>query len=242
MSFYQSIASYYDYIFPPSQAQGNFVEEKLEGLSGKMILEAGCGTGNLARILAEKDARVEGIDLDAEMIRKALRRSSEVLDIRFRELDILDIDNVWPPETFDGIVSFGNTLVHLSDDLEVADFFKKARKLLKPGGKLMVQIINYDRILDQDIRGLSAIDNEHVRFERYYDPVEDMEHIDFRTVLTVKTSGKIIRNLVRLYPIREKQIENLLKESGYQNIEFWGNFGGDPLNASSVPLVFAAQA
>ncbi len=241
MTFYQSIAPYYDYIFPPSEAQLAFVKKETGELENQRILEAGCGTGNLARMLVRQGAQVEGVDLDDEMIRKAQEQSAGMENLNFRQLDILNIDETWPASAFNSIVSFGNTLVHLPGLPEIASFFEKVRYLLKPEGQFLVQIINYDRILDQQIERLPTIENEHIRFERYYDFVEDGTRIDFRTLLTVKETGDTLHNVVRLFPVRRAQLIRALQNAGFSDIRFRGNFQGDPLTDDSVPLIFAAR-
>ncbi|MGM0375457.1 MAG: methyltransferase domain-containing protein [Bacteroidota bacterium] len=242
MSFYQSIAPYYDYIFPPSEAQLAFVKDETGGLENKRILEAGCGTGNLARMLASRGAYVEGIDLDDEMVRKAREKSAGMHNVQFRQLDILHIDDVWPASYFNTIVSLGNTLVHLSGVPEITSFFEKVHQLLKPGGQLLVQVIHYDRILEQEIEGLPTIENEQIRFERHYDFVESAASIDFRTVLTVKATGEEFHNVVRLFPVRREQLVRALKNAGFSDVHFQGNFKGDPLSGNSVPLIFSARS
>ena len=242
MSFYQSIAPYYNFIFPPNPSQADLVEKEAGMLTAKRILEAGCGTGNLARMLAGKGALVEGIDLDGEMIAGARENSGDLYSLHFRQLDILKIDEVWSPDYFHGVVSFGNTLVHLPDLSSVHLFFEKARRLLIPGGRLMVQIVNYDRILDQQIEGLPTIENEHIRFERYYDLIDNGAAINFRTVLTIKKTGYTIHNEVPLLPLRQRQVLQVLKQTGYSNVRFWGNFQGDAWQENSMALIFSAEA
>ncbi|WP_010663950.1 class I SAM-dependent methyltransferase [Marinilabilia salmonicolor] len=241
MSFYQSIAPYYDYIFPPSAMQVAFINSKMGGVRSKQILEAGCGTGNLALKLAEQKVLVEGIDLDPEMVSAAREKAGASENVRFTQMDILKLSEKWPPNTFDAVVSFGNTLVHLIDKQQIRQFFLNAKDVLKPDGMLMVQIIHYDRILDQEIGGLPTIDNDEIRFERFYDFNESEDVVDFRTFLTVKKSGKEIRNSVKLLPLRKGQTERLLQECGFKNIRFYGSFKEDDLTSDSVPLIFTAQ-
>lgn len=241
MSFYQSIAPYYDYIFPPSAMQIAFVKGMMGGICGKKILEAGCGTGNLAMKLAEQKAFIEGIDLDAEMVTAAREKTGDAKNVRFTQMNLLKLSEKWPPNTFDAVVSFGNTLVHLIDREQIRQFFLNAKNVLKPDGLLMVQIIHYDRILDQKIGGLPTIENDEIRFERFYDFNESEEVVDFRTVLTVKKSGEEIRNSVKLLPLRKKQTERLLLECGFKRIRFYGSFKEDNLTFDSVPLIFLAQ-
>ncbi|PWD98030.1 class I SAM-dependent methyltransferase [Marinilabilia rubra] len=239
--FYQSIAEYYDFIFPPSEKQRAFIEQELSGLERKTLLEAGCGTGNLASLLSEKGADVTGIDLDKEMILKAKTKVPANGRITFENLNILEIDQRWAKETFDGVVSFGNTLVHLKDKKQVLQFLKGCFMVLKPGGKLLVQIINYDRILDNEINALPTIDNEKISFERFYDYGPGDNHIDFRTILTVKESNTVMRNVVSLLPVRQKDLKCLFEETGFEKMRVFGGFGGNGLTSDSIPLVFSAM-
>ncbi len=240
MTFYQSIAPYYDYIFPPAAVQVSFISSKMGGIKDKHLLEAGCGTGNLAALLAAEGARVEGMDLDQEMAGMAKEKYRDVPGVAFRQGNILKMNDVYDQSSFDGIVSFGNTLVHLSGMEQVTAFFNQAHILLKPHGKLMVQIINYDHVIDEGLKGLPAIENETIKFERYYDVIEPSAQVDFRTVLTVKSTGQVIRNTVKLYPLRKHQIEEVLPVCGFSKVEFYGSFAGNPLVPSSLPLIFSA--
>lgn len=240
MAFYQSISDYYDFIFPPSAKQRDFLESELNGVSGKVLLEAGCGTGNLAFLLAERGAEVTGIDLDSEMILKARRKRPSDSDVVFENLDILKIGSHFPGSMFDGIVSFGNTIVHLEDKGEIKQFLKNSMDALKPGGKIILQIINYDRILNRGINFLPTIENDKITFERYYDLDESENRIFFKTVLTVKENGLEIKNKVKLLPLRKDELASLIDEVGYRDVCFFGNFNGDSLTEDSMPLILSA--
>lgn len=241
MSFYKSIAPYYDYIFPPSPLQVKFIESISGSLEGSKILEVGGGTGNLAMLLGEQGAEVDGIDLDDEMIAYARKKAERQDNINFFGMDMLQISEKWNANTFDAVVSFGNTIVHLDDLLQVRSFFSMARQVIKSGGHLIVQIINYDRILDQQVEGLPTIENKEIKFQRFYDLRKLQEKIDFRTYLKIKKSGEGIQNVVELFPLRQREIQTLLDECGYEDIRFFGSFSGQPFTEESVPLIFSAR-
>ena len=103
------------------------------------------------------------------------------------------------------------------------------------------QIINYDRVLDKEIRSLPTIENDYIRFERLYDIDDSGDRIHFRTILTVKQTGQIINNVVELYPLRKNQVENFLSDVGFSDVRFHGNFEGEELEADSVLLGFSAK-
>jgi glycine/sarcosine N-methyltransferase len=141
MSFYKSIAPYYDYVFPPSPLQVQFIESIAGKLENKKMLEVGGGTGNLAMLLGEQGALVDGIDLDEEMIGYAQKKAENKEGINFFEMDMLQISEKWEANTFDAVVSFGNTIVHLDDLPQIKSFFTMVKSVIKPEGLLTVQII-----------------------------------------------------------------------------------------------------
>jgi len=69
----------------------NFNERMLEtidGLAGKKILDVGCGTGSLSRLLAEAGGEVTGVDLSERMIDIAIEKTQEDLGIAFVKADV----------------------------------------------------------------------------------------------------------------------------------------------------------
>ena len=97
----------------------------------RRALDVGCGTGSLARRLANWSERVIGIDVNLEMVSHA--RSFPNLDPRivFVEGDVMT--HPFPADSFDFITAVG-TLHHLPLRPALARF----RDLLRPGGVLAV--------------------------------------------------------------------------------------------------------
>lgn len=236
--FYTSIAQYYNYIFPANPAQIDFLR-KVIPYNGAKILDIGCATGDLTHALNNFGFPVWAIDTDSKMIEIALQKKPEeaVFPI-FQVLDMKYIDENFPESFFDTVICYGNTLVHLLNDDDIGKFFNAAFKVLLPGGKLTVQILNYSNILSNNIKSLPLIENEHIKFERYYDLYASSDLITFNTKLTIKSGGNIIENKLPLYAIQKEKIELLLEKAGFENLEFYGNFNHDKLSANSLPLVF----
>ncbi|MCP4177997.1 MAG: class I SAM-dependent methyltransferase [bacterium] len=237
--FYSSISDVYDYIFPPNKTQVDFILSRTCSPDKKNILDIGCGTGNLSSGLAKYFNKVRAVDLDIEMINKANEKYNQS-NLRFSCANMLKINDNLKSESFDYIDSFGNTLVHLDSAEEILIFFKETKELLNNSGKLFIQIINYDRIISKKIKTLQTIDNEHIKFERYYNYLSSAHKIEFRTILTIKESNQIIHNSVNLYPLLKEETNNLLLEAGFDNITFYGNFKKEDYSIESVPLIFEA--
>jgi len=239
MTFYQSIAEHYDQIFPLNKTQLSFVKNSFENTSDLSVLDIGCGTGNLSFELSRHFEKVTAIDLDKTMLEKAIEKN--VYHIQFLSKDMLKIEKEFGQDTFDAIVCFGNTLVHLDGPNEILDFFKQALKVLKKDGKLLLQTINYDRIIDHDVKGLPTIENDKIKFVRNYHIHPDQNAIDFETILTVKETGQQIENNINLYPLQNLELINLLYQAGFKEIFFFKNFSREVITDDSIPLVVEAR-
>ena len=242
MDFYESISKYYHHIFPLNRMQLQFIESSHSKPSSQVsILDIGCAIGDLSMELAESYQKVTGIDLDQGMIAKAIEKGKKFKNLDFQLQNMLELNSAFAPNSFDIIACFGNTLVHLNSDEEILQFFTNAKAVLKKGGKLLFQIINYDRIIDQKIDYLPTIENEVIKFERNYEYHQSTEKVDFETILSIKENNSTIRNCIPLLAIRKASIQDLLQKAGFIDITFFGNFKREPLTENSMPLIVEAS-
>lgn len=100
-------------------------------LSGKRVLDFGCGPGQTSRIYAEQGAaRVEGFDISGENIRIAGKNAKrDGLDDRvfFRRLAAEEID--YPDGSFDVVI--GKAILHHTDLRKTA---AQLHRVMSPGG------------------------------------------------------------------------------------------------------------
>jgi RimJ/RimL family protein N-acetyltransferase/ubiquinone/menaquinone biosynthesis C-methylase UbiE len=102
-------------------------------VTGRRILDAGCGAGPLTAALRERGALVTGIDSSAEMLALAKRRlgpdvALQVVDLR----DPLPFEN----GTFDDVMA--SLVLHYLPDWEPT--LTELRRVLKPHGRLILSI------------------------------------------------------------------------------------------------------
>ena len=236
--FYESIAKVYDYIFPKNRKQLEFVESIKKISNEEKILDIGCATGNLTELLGEKTRNIVGIDLDKELLKEAKEKHP---NLNFENMNMLKINEKFEENSFDRVVSFGNTLVHLDSREEVEEFFQKVYKTLKFNGFFIVQIINYNRIVEKNIKNLPTINNEKVKFVRDYEYDKSIGKVDFITELTIKEANLNIKNNIKLLALTKIEIQKFLGEIGFRNIEFYGDFEGRELSDNSEAVIFVAQ-
>ena len=114
---------------------------KLMGdVTGKLVLDFGCGTGTFSRFLQSKGANVTGVDVSGNMIEVAKRNSSEaiVYHIISDGLDFLD-GNI-----FDLVVS-NFVLCTVPYLLEISLILDQIHRVLKKGGLFVFMNSHWDR-------------------------------------------------------------------------------------------------
>lgn len=116
----------------------------------KHILELGCGTGNLTKLLHEKypDAKITAVDAASEMLKTTEERLKGA-DLRLIESYFEKLD--FKENSFDLIIS--NLAIHHLVDNEKQNIFNQIKKWLKPGGLFVladvVRAVS-DKIYEED--------------------------------------------------------------------------------------------
>ncbi len=78
-----------------------YVLDRAQIGAGTRLLDCGCGAGRLARMAADRGARVAGIDAAKELIEIAAKRTPDG-DFRTGDLEALP----WPDDSFDWVTGF----------------------------------------------------------------------------------------------------------------------------------------
>lgn len=115
----------------------HYIQKHAE-ISGKNVLDMGCGGGILTESLAKAGANATGIDMsqDAIEIAKAHARQSK-LNIHYEKTRIEDFASLHP-NTFD-VITCMEMLEHVPDPFAIIN---AASQLLKPNGFLFLSTIN----------------------------------------------------------------------------------------------------
>lgn len=238
--FYSSIAAYYSEIFPFNPSQITLMEEMMGNLQGKTILDVGCASGELAFHLAQLGAKVTAIDLNKSLLAAAKEKRSHE-NVNYMWANMLHIARLFGRAKFDGVVCFGNTLVHLMNPMQMRDFFSGVLTVLKPGGKFMLQILNYDKIFAERPDNLPLIETPALRFERNYVYEQGTREINFLTSLTLKQTGEVIDNQTELLGLGSADLTLLMDVAGLKEITLYGGFDGSQFTKDTLPLVISAS-
>ncbi len=102
-------------------------------VGGRQILDAGCGSGPLAKALSDRGATITGFDSSEAMIGLARKRLGEET-----ELLVADLGQPLPfaEDTFDDVVA--SLVFHYLEDW--VSPLQEIRRVLRPGGRLIMSV------------------------------------------------------------------------------------------------------
>ncbi len=204
-------------------------------------LDAGCGTGFHSLLLARLGVSVTAVDLSPVMLEKlSAHAAGEGLSIATVSASFQQLQPCLTT-SFDGVFCMGNALAHLltADDLRLA--LNNFSALLKPGGILVLQLLNFERILAQRPRILSVKTDGANVYTRYYEYEDSL----IRFNMAKSTEGNeqpddVITTTLR--PAMWKELSLLLGETGFESIKCFGSIAmTEYAPATSQDLVVLAS-
>ena len=132
-------AQYYDEIYAAADkdyaaeaAKAHKIIQKYKRSKGKSLLDVACGTGHHAGYLG-RHYRVEGLDLDPQMLSVARKKHPE---IRFHRGDMIDFDL---GRQFDVVISLFSAIGYARTKARLRKAIMTMARHLLPGGVLVVE-------------------------------------------------------------------------------------------------------
>lgn len=241
MSFYKVLSKYYDVIFQGNPMQIEFIKGYLKSHSS--ILDIAAGSGNQSIELARLNYKVTAIDLDPVMVLKTKqKKGTELKNITAKVLDMRNIDQLGLA-SFNTAICVGNSIVHLDSYNEIKKVVEKVYLSLKEEGIFIIQVVNYDRILKENITQLPIIERKEqgIKFVRTYKHIN--QRIIFNGELIINHDGtkEAFHNSVELYPLTSIQLKEVLISSGFKKVELFGDFKRNDFSITSPALIGVGQ-
>lgn len=229
------------------QREAPLIQRVLEGAPVKRVLDLGCGTGEHARFLASLGFETTGVDASPSQLAAAQEADPQGRYVQGSLTDLAHLVEAGQG----GALCVGNTLPHLTEEADLRRCFEGLAGRLLPGAPFLLQILNYDRILDRGERTFPVAvrpgeDGAETVFLRLMTP-----HADGRVTFTPATlrwrpgaepplelaSAKE----VELRGWRRAEVETLLRAAGFEVCEILGTMTGEPWSSTSADLVVVAR-
>lgn len=246
MDLYEHIAGDYDAV-TGAAGRRRAAREMLAELRRRhplsRVLDVACGNGMHAMMLARMGASVTGADISRAMLDQARRRAVDTgLDVRWIHAPMQDIaERVEGP--FDAILCLGNSLPHLLDGRELTRALAGFGGLLAPKGVVVLQLLNYARVLARQERIVGVTRQGDTEYVRFYDFLEDLVRFN---VLKLTWSANGCRHdlaCALLRPYTRDQIAAACRAAGLGRVDCYGgaDFADFDERNSDALMVIARQ-
>jgi SAM-dependent methyltransferase len=127
-----------------TQAEAEFVIDAMGLTPGAQVLDVGCGYGRHAMELAARGFHVVGLDMSTPLlVRGAEEANRRGLTINFVHRDMRELDF---EAQFDGAYCLFSTFGYFDDETNKKTVSNIARAL-KPGGRVLIEILNRDYVI-----------------------------------------------------------------------------------------------
>ena len=247
-SFYGQIADLYDVMIDWEKRlkrEGPFFQKIFKERGTGKILDSAAAGGRHVRYFTELGYDTHGADFSPEMITECRQADPGHADKKYFQSDFRDLArNASPP--YDAVLCLGCSLPHLPTEADFLKALANFTAILKPGGILITQFVNFDKIQKsgERIRPL----NHTIRpegeffFLRVFDFLSREEMIIHLNVLIkrgIEWEWKVVSTT--LFPVLFDSYRKLLRQAGFTNIEFYGDYEFSPFDKeTSADLIVVA--
>ena len=216
---YHELAHRYDLHTPPGHYQHDhaFVLEEAGRLSPSCrLLDVGCGTGVLLEKALAAGLDGYGIDSSPEMVEVARRRvgSERVRVERMQEIS--------EEAAYDLVCLVSWPIHYCESEAELADVVHRCRRALRPGGVLLLQVADEERMdgsVHVDTEPGPAGEPEDTIFVHQFRPLHDAEHrVIAEYVYVSRSHGEILSEKHELRFAKPSLIVDILRNAGFQDV------------------------
>lgn len=200
---------------------------------GDCVLDLACGNGRYARYLAEKNLMVTGLDIAQANIQYARQYENEHLSF-FQH----DMRQPYSVNHFNYVFNFFTSFGYFNTETEHETALKHIARSLRPGGTLMMDFFNTDKVLKQLVEWEEK-EIDGIRFELSR-KLDEFGYIVKDIQVYHDNKNLNYRERVRAY--RLKDFDRMFEKAGLQIQAVFGNYALEAFNADdSDRLILIAK-
>ena len=249
MSSYESFARVYDLFMDniPYEEWCEYLTGLLkdQGIEEGLVLELGCGTGNMTRLLAQNGYDMIGVDNSMDMLEIAMEKREEGKeDILYLLQDMREFELYG---TVRAVVSVCDSMNYITGEEDLLEVFRLVNNYLDPGGIFIFDLnteYKYKEILGETT---IAEDREDASFiwENYYDSEEQINEYDLALFIPLEIEDEVLyrkyeeTHYQRAYSL--ETIKRLLSEAGMEYLAAYDAFTREPVKKHSERIYILAR-
>lgn len=246
MKSYKELAKVYDLFMQetPYSTWVEYIESifKKYNLSPNLILELGCGTGNITSLMQDKGYDMIGVDISEDMLAEAKEKAQQKKqDILFLNQDMCEFELFG---TVDSCICICDSLNYILEIEDILKTFKLVNNYLNPKGLFIFDLnteYKFKNILSDN--SFSATENNAAYiWENYY--YEDEMINEYYTNIFIKdNNGQYSRHEEYHYQkaYKKETIIELLKKAGLEILGIYDSFSFNKPKHDSERIIFIAQ-
>lgn len=244
MEAYTGFAEVYDLFMDdvPYEVWCAYVVRRLKehGINDGLVLDLGCGTGSLTRLLAREGYDMIGADSSEDMLALARAKDADgsilYLAQDMRELELYG--------TVRAVVSLCDSLNYIRDEEELCGVFRLVNNYLDPGGIFLFDMNTPYKYEAQLADHTFAEDREEAGFiwSNDYDEETQLNYYDLS--IFVREDSGLYRKYTETHIQRAyapELVEKLLRQAGMELLSVYGEDGVGPLTKKSGRMYFIAR-
>jgi len=239
--FRQDYLNVYGHLFTAERAEkeASFVQQALELSSGARVLDLCCGQGRHSVPLAQRGFEVVSLDLNPAYLALA-RSAAEAGKVSLKTL-VADMREIPFQNYFDAIVNMYSSFGYLESEAEDARVLHSAAKACKPGGRLLLDMLNREWAVANYIQNdwHSGEDSTLYVERRDLDLATSRMRVRFTIVGPDGSRRESVGHDIRLYTLTE--MTRLLERAGLRLTGVFGGFDGEAYSIGTRRMILCAR-
>ena len=245
MEAYTEFATVYDTFMDnvPYEAWKKYLVDilKAEGINDGLLLELGCGTGRMTRLLAAEGYDMIGVDNSEEMLSVAREYTMENTEILYLLQDMREFELYG---TIRAVVSVCDSMNYILEEADLREVFSRVHEYLEEDGIFIFDLNTVYKYRDLLGETTIAENREEGSFiwENYFDEESAVNEYDL--TLYIREDGETYRRFEEVHYQRAydlKTIGRLLADAGMELTAAYDAFTKEPVRDNSERIYVVAR-
>lgn len=247
MASYESFAQVYDLFMDnvPYEEWAEYVIDllKTDGIEEGLVLDLGCGTGKMTRLLAQAGYDMIGVDNSEEMLQIA--NEAEQGQAQKRILYLLqDMREFELYGTVRAVISVCDSMNYITGEEELGQVFSLVNNYLDPGGLFLFDmntVYKYKELLGETTISENREEGSFI-WENYFDEEDNINEYDL--TLFIREKEDLYRRFQETHYQRAYDLETvkrLLEQAGLQFVAAYDAFTREPVREDSERMYILAR-